>query len=144
PLNGIQLMGLLESRCLDFDEVYIIGANEGMLPKITVGPTFIPDTIRRAHGLPVLENQDALSAYLFYRLLHTPKRITFVYNQVVDDSNNGEISRFVRQLAFESRFSFSNGTQQQPIKAVPATPPLAIDKTGAVWTKLCRYLDVSD
>ncbi|WP_353185533.1 PD-(D/E)XK nuclease family protein [Parapedobacter lycopersici] len=144
PLNGIQIMGLLESRCLDFDEVYLIGANEGTLPKITLGNTFIPDSIRRAHGLPVLENQDALSAYLFYRLLHTPQRITFVYNQVVDDRSSGELSRFVRQLAFESRFSFRPAMHQQPIKAMPAPPMLRIAKTGAVWKKLLKYLDASD
>lgn len=144
PLRGVQIMGLLESRCLDFDEVYVIGCNEGTLPKITAGPTFIPDSIRRAHGLPVLENQDALSAYLFYRLLHTPRRITLVYNQVVDDSNNGEASRFIRQLAFESRFSFRLHGQQQPMKALPAPASLSIAKTGEVWKKLAKYLDTSD
>src|SRR5690606_41260997 len=74
------------------DLVYILGCNEGSLPKITAGSTFIPDSIRRAHGLPVLENQDALSAYLFYRLLHTPQRITLVYNQVIDDRSEEHTS----------------------------------------------------
>lgn len=141
PLKGIQIMGLLESRCLDFDEVYVVGANEGTLPNITAAPTFIPDSIRRAHGLPVLENQDALSAYLFYRLLHHPRRITVVYNAVVDDSNSGEVSRFVRQLAFESRFAFTHRSQQQPIKTISAPPSLNLPKTGAAWHKLSRYLD---
>jgi len=144
PLRGVQIMGLLESRCLDFDEVYIIGANEGALPKITVAPTFIPDSIRRAHGLPVLENQDALSAYLFYRLLQYPQHITVVYNAVVDDSNSGEVSRFVRQLVFESRFTFQQRSQQQPIKTVPASPSLSLPKTGVVWRSLSRYLDDTD
>ncbi|MGK6352029.1 PD-(D/E)XK nuclease family protein [Parapedobacter sp. DT-150] len=144
PLKGIQIMGLLESRCLDFDEVYIIGANEGTLPKMTAAPTFIPDSIRRAHGLPVLENQDALSAYLFYRLLQHPEHITMVYNAVVDDSNTGEVSRFVRQLAFESRFTFEHRGQQQPISTLPAAPSMSVPKTGAVWDKLSRYLDEDD
>jgi len=144
PLSGVQIMGLLESRCLDFDEVYILGCNEGSLPKITAGSTFIPDSIRRAHGLPVLENQDALSAYLFYRLLHTPQRITLVYNQVIDDGSGGEMSRFIRQLAFESRFSFHVLSQQQPIKALPPASSLSVAKTGKVWKKLARYLDASD
>lgn len=144
PLKGVQIMGLLESRCLDFDEVYIIGANEGKLPNVTVAPTFIPDSIRRAHGLPVLENQDALSAYLFYRLLHHPKRITVVYNAVVDDRNSGEVSRFIRQLAFESRFAFQRHIQQQPVKILSAPPSLSFPKTGAVWHKLNRYLDDAD
>lgn len=144
PLKGIQIMGLLESRCLDFDEVYIIGTNEGTLPNVTAVPTFIPDSIRRAHGLPVLENQDALSAYLFYRLLQYPKRITVVYNAVVDDSNSGEVSRFVRQLSFESRFTFVKSSQQQPIKTISVSPSLLIPKTGSVWQKLSRYLNDAD
>src|SRR5690606_9931044 len=142
PLNGIQIMGLLESRCLDFEEVFIIGANEGALPKITPAPTFIPESIRRAHGLPVLENQDALSAYLFYRLLQHPQRVTVVYNQVVDEGNSGEISRFVRQLAFESQFSWHHRVQRQPVRTASPPRPLTVDKTGDVWQKMQRYLDV--
>jgi hypothetical protein len=144
PLKGIQIMGLLESRCLDFDEVYIIGANEGALPNITPPQTFIPDSIRRAHGLPVLENQDALSAYLFYRLLQHPRRITVVYNAVADESNSGEVSRFVRQLAFESLFTFVHRNQQQPVKTIPGRPLLTLPKTGMAWRKLSRYLDDTD
>lgn len=144
PLKGVQIMGLLESRCLDFDEVYLIGSNEGKLPSITVAPTFIPDAIRRAYGLPVLENQDALSAYLFYRLLQHPRHIAVVYNAVVDDSNSGEVSRFIRQLAFESRFTFQHRNQQQPIKTIPPPPSISPSKTGMVWEKLSRYLDDSD
>lgn len=144
PLRGVQIMGLLESRCLDFDEVYIIGANEGALPKIMAAPTFIPDSIRRAHGLPVLENQDALSAYLFYRLLQHPGHITVVYNAVVDEHSSGEISRFVRQLVFESRFTVSHRKQQQSILTAALPPPLTVEKTGTVWQKLLTYLDAAN
>ncbi len=69
PLRGIQVMGLLESRCLDFENLIVLGLNEGVLPKLSLSPTFIPDSIRRVYGLPVLENQDSIMAYLFYRLL---------------------------------------------------------------------------
>lgn len=65
PLQGLQIMGLLESRCLNFDKVYILGANEGVLPKTSNAATFLPNNLRRAYDLPILENQDALSAYLF-------------------------------------------------------------------------------
>src|SRR5690606_3597966 len=78
PLDAIQVMGMLESRCLDFDEVVILGANEGVLPQLSLSPTFIPDSLRRAFGLPVIENQDALSAYLFYRLLQRSKKVSVV------------------------------------------------------------------
>jgi ATP-dependent helicase/nuclease subunit B len=93
PLRGVQVMGLLESRCLDFENIIIMGVNEVTLPKLGVSPTFIPDSIRRVHGLPVLENQDAIAAYLFYRLLQRPENITLVYNSLIDESNSGESSR---------------------------------------------------
>src|SRR5690606_41672398 len=91
------------------------------LPTITPAPTFIPASIRRAHGLPVLESQNALSAYLFYRLLQHPGRVTVVYNQVVDERNSGEVSRFVRQLAFESPFDWHHRVHRQPVRTV--APP---------------------
>src|SRR5690606_8729339 len=123
-------------------EVFVIGANEGALPKITAAPTFIPDSIRRAHGLPVLENQDALSAYLFYRLLQYPERVTVVYNQVVDERNSGEVSRFVRQLNFESGFAWRRHVQRQQVRTAPPLEPVAVAKAGAVWQKMLRYVDV--
>jgi hypothetical protein len=66
PLSGLQVMGLLESRCLDFDELIVLGMNEGVLPKVSITPSFIPDNVRRAFALPVLENQNSIFAYFFY------------------------------------------------------------------------------
>ena len=143
PLGGIQVMGLLESRSLDFEEVFVLGVNEGVLPKVTATPTFIPDSIRRVHGLPVPENQDALSAYLFYRLLQYPERITLVYNQVVDEHNSGEMSRFVQQLRFESRFEWRYRLQRQPVRTMPPLHPVTVTKTGRVWEKMERYFAVN-
>src|SRR5690606_13798530 len=97
---------------------------------------------RRAHGLPVPENQDALSAYLFYRLLQHPERVTVVYNHVVDERNSGEVSRFVRQLAFEGRWAWHHRVQRQPVRTVAPPEPVAVSKTGAVWRKMQRYVEV--
>jgi len=141
PLQGIQIMGLLESRNLDFNEIYILGANDGILPKRSFGNTFIPDAVRRAYDLPVLENQEALSAYLFYRLLHRSERISVVYNNQVNDTSTGEITRFMKQLAFESRFNFTTLKQQQEMKTSKWPLPLSIAKTGAVAETLEHYLD---
>lgn len=139
PLRGVQVMGLLESRCLDFENIIIMGVNEGTLPKLGVSPTFIPDSIRRVHGLPVLENQDAIAAYLFYRLLQRPQNITLVYNSLIDESNSGESSRFLKQLEFESSFRFQYHTQNQPVQAVVAKD-LIIEKKGKVWSALQKFL----
>lgn len=106
PLEGLQVMGMLESRSLDFDEIYILGANDGNLPHYSTVNSFIPDSLRRAFGLPLAEDKDALSAYLFYRLCQKAQKVHILYNSLVDNNSSGEISRFVRQLAFESNISF--------------------------------------
>lgn len=139
PLRGIQVMGLLESRCLDFKNVMILGVNEGTLPKLSVSFTFIPDSIRRAYGLPVLENQDAITGYLFYRLLQRSENITFVYNSLVDENNSGEPSRFLRQLEFESPFHFEYNFQHQPVQ-IESAKELVIEKKGKVWSSLQRFM----
>jgi len=143
PLEGVQVMGLLESRSLDFDHVYILGVNEGILPQVNVSPSFIPDSLRRAYGLPVLENQDAISAYMFYRLLQRSRKVSLVYNGQADDNNTGEPSRFLRQLEFESGYNFTYADQFQPV-AVSHHEQRDILKEGEVWTRLSGYLDKQD
>nr|WP_068889916.1 PD-(D/E)XK nuclease family protein [Pedobacter panaciterrae] len=139
PLAGLQVMGLLESRNLDFDELIVLGVNEGILPKINNNPSFIPDNIRRAFGLPILEHQNAISAYLFYRLLHVAKKITLVYNGVTDEKSTGEESRFVKQLEFETNCRFSHRVQQnQPIEN-PRNLKIVVEKKGEVLKGLEKY-----
>ncbi|MFZ4261845.1 PD-(D/E)XK nuclease family protein [Sphingobacterium sp. HJSM2_6] len=136
PLEGIQIMGLLESRCLNFDQVYILGANEGILPKIAGSPTFLPNNLRKAYQLPVLENQDALSAYLFYRHFQYSPNIHLFYNGIIDENSTGEESRFIKQLEFETNFNFIHHVQQQPL-LFPAQPDeLIIEKKEEVWNAL--------
>ncbi len=139
PLQGIQVMGLLESRNLDFEQVYILGVNEGILPQVSISPSFIPDSIRRAHGLPVIENQDAISAYMFYRLLQRSSKISLVYNAQTDDTNTGEPSRFLRQLEYESGYQFNYLQQQQNI-ATESKAMVQIEKDPQVMAILNKYL----
>ena len=141
PLSGLQVMGLLESRCLDFDELVILGMNEGVLPKISITTSFIPDNVRRAFGLPVLENQNSIFAYFFYRLLHCAKKITLVYNGITDEKSTGEVSRFVKQLEFETSSKFLHVLQQnQPVEnAFPQE--IIIEKKGQVLERLQKYLN---
>ncbi len=140
PLAGLQVMGLLESRNLDFDELVILGVNEGILPKISHTPTFIPDNLRRSFGLPILEHQNAISAYLFYRLLHVAKKITLVYNAVTDEKSTGEESRFIKQLEFETKGKFTHLVQQNQSVENARDLGIVVEKTGAVWDKLNQYL----
>lgn len=96
PISGLQIMGMLESRNLDFDEIIMPSFNDEFIPRTQTNQSIIPYNLRCGFGLPTYENYDAIYAYNFYRLLQRSKRITFIYNS---DSNNGsEISRYFLQL----------------------------------------------
>jgi CRISPR/Cas system-associated exonuclease Cas4 (RecB family) len=140
PLSGLQVMGLLESRCLDFDELVILGMNEGVLPKVSITPSFIPDNVRRAFGLPVLENQNSIFSYFFYRLLHCAKKITLVYNGITDEKSTGEESRFIKQLQFETVCQFTHALQQNQSVANYGEQKIIVQKSGLVWERLEKYL----
>jgi len=142
PLNGIQLMGLLETRNLNFDKVVILGFNEGIIPKSSIGNSFIPDSIRRVYGLPVLENLDAISSYMVYRLMQRAKNINFVYNSLTDESTSGEASRILKQLEYESGFDFAYHELNLEVKT-EAFKEVKIEKTHNAFIQqtLQKYLD---
>lgn len=142
PLNGIQVMGLLETRNLNFDKVVILGFNEGIIPKSSIGNSFIPDSIRRVYGLPVLENLDAISSYMVYRLLQRANNINFVYNSLTDESTSGEASRILKQLEYESGFDFNYYTLNLNVKTEAITE-IQIEKTANAFIQetLQKYLD---
>ncbi|WP_316802066.1 PD-(D/E)XK nuclease family protein [Pedobacter nototheniae] len=142
PLNGIQVMGLLETRNLNFDKVVILGFNEGIIPKSSIGNSFIPDSIRRVYGLPVLENLDAISSYMVYRLMQRAKNINFVYNSLTDESTSGEASRILKQLEYESGFGFTYNELNLDIKT-ESFKDIQIEKTGNAFIQetLQKYLD---
>ncbi len=102
PLSGLQIMGFLESRALDFDYIYIIGANEGLLPQTTTPISFIPYNLRKGYGLPTIEHRDAMYAYYFYRLLTRAKKITTIYSTLQTSANSNEISRYLLQLKYDN------------------------------------------
>lgn len=101
PLGGLQVMGLLETRGLDFENVFILSMNEGIIPKGTVMNSFIPYNIRKSFKLPTYEDEDALPAYYFYRLLQRAENIHLFYNTEVNKIYGGEISRFILQTENE-------------------------------------------
>lgn len=140
PLKGVQLMGLLESRNLNFDRIVFLGFNEGIIPKTSIGNSFIPDSIRRAYGLPVLENLDAISAYMVYRLLGRAKHIDFIYNGLTDESNSGEVSRILKQLAYESGFDFTYSSLHLPVVAATQNEVIIDKSDPAIKQALQLYL----
>ncbi|MEO7310547.1 MAG: PD-(D/E)XK nuclease family protein, partial [Chitinophagaceae bacterium] len=142
PLEGIQVMGLLESRGLDFDHIIILSANEGILPRIQAPNSFLPDSIRRAFGLSVPEHQDAIFAYAFYRLLHRCQSMTLMYNATINDQSTGEVSRFVPQLEFETELEIKKDTIRLALQTRMALP-IIIEKTTEVM-KQCNPYFLSD
>jgi hypothetical protein len=101
PLSGIQIMGVLETRALDFKNLIILSVNEGVLPSVTSGSSFIPFSLREAFGLPSVNHQESIYAYHFYRLLQRAENVTFVYNSNSEGLRTGEMSRFLLQMKYD-------------------------------------------
>ena len=102
PVVGVQIMGVLETRNIDFDHLLLLSCNEGNMPKGINDSSFIPYTIRKAHHLTTIDNKVALYSYYFHRLLQRARDITIAYNNSTDNGHTGEMSRFMLQLLVES------------------------------------------
>ncbi len=136
--EGLQLMGALETRNLDFKNVIIVGMNEGNFPKTSAPNSFISQSVRFAFGMPVIKFQDSVFAYLFYRLIQRAENITFIYNSIVGSGTTGEVSRFVQQLQYESGLEIEH--KQFSMDLNPANnEPITIEKTDEVNAVLKKY-----
>ena len=98
PLGGLQVMGPLETRALDFRNVVILNSNEGVFPRRSVSSSFIPPELRKAFGLPTWEYQDAVWAYYFYRLISRAENVWMIYDSRTEGMQTGEESRYIKQL----------------------------------------------
>ncbi len=120
PLEGMQIMGMLETRSLDFDNVFILSMNEGILPRGITGSSFIPYHLRKAFRMPTYEDEDAAAAYYFYRLFQKAKNVYIFYNTEPGIIFSGEKSRFIMQLENELTLRNKNITFQELVLEVPA------------------------
>ena len=102
PVVGVQIMGVLETRNLDFEHLLVLSCNEGNMPKGVNDTSFIPYNVRKAHGLTTIDNKVSIYAYYFYRLMQRAEDITIVYNNAADVTSTGEMSRFMLQMLVES------------------------------------------
>lgn len=143
PLEGLQIMGMLETRALDFENLIICSFNEGVFPKRSLHPTFIPYNLRRAFELPTSEHQDAVSAYNFYRLIQRAKRLFFIYDSRTEAGQTGEVSRFVHQLRYHYGVKFDVKNLTYDIQ-FPDDKPIVVQKTPEVMNKMRRFLNESD
>ena len=124
PLTGLQIMGLLETRSLDFENLVLFSANEGFLPRIASGHSFVPYHLRKGFGMPTYEDRDAMYAYYFYRLIQRSENTVIVYNSITEGISSSEKSRFLYQLLYDSGFNIEElnlsfdfkGTNQESIQ----------------------------
>lgn len=139
PLSGLQIMGILETRLLDFENLFITSLNEGVLPKTEAALSFIPYNLRRGFGLPTIEHQDSIYAYYFYRLLQRAKNITLIYNSSTEGLQTGEMSRFLYQLKYESDFDIIEKSLRYDINVTQAKE-IEIKKSTEVLKQFDQYL----
>ena len=141
PAIGMQVMGVLETRNLDFRHLVLLSVNEGQLPKSGGDSSFIPYNLRKAFGMTTIEHKIAVYAYYFYRLLQRAERITLMYNTSSDGLNRGEWSRFMLQFLIEwphpiTRQFLEAG--QSPL----GTSPITVEKTPDVMRRMQSLFDV--
>jgi len=139
PLSGLQVLGILETRNIDFEHVILLSANEGVLPKSLNVPSFIPYNLRRGFGLPAIEQHEAVYAYYFYRLLQRAKKISLVYNTKTDEARTGEMGRYLMQLKMESGHTIRESSVSFHIDR-KETSPIVVQKDEEAMAELQKYL----
>jgi hypothetical protein len=138
PIKGLQVMGFLETRNLDFRNLIILNVNDGVLPVDGSSPTFIPFSLRRGFGLPTHEDREAMYAYYFYRLLQRAQNVTLTYFVGNADGKRGEPSRYIMQLVYGGR-EVSQQVLRSDISFDAATP-LTIVKDEGTMRQLSAYV----
>jgi PD-(D/E)XK nuclease superfamily len=137
PLRGLQVMGVLETRNLDFKNVFILSLNEGSLPSGGGKGSYIPYNIRRAYQLPTVEHQDSIYAYLFYRVLQRAENVFLFYNSETDPLGQGEMSRYLQQLLYESGMKPERNVLHNPVQPLEIKP-IVIQKDPEILEALNR------
>ncbi|RIV43902.1 PD-(D/E)XK nuclease family protein [Flagellimonas pelagia] len=133
PLTGLQIMGMLESRNLDFETVIITSVNEGILPSGKSNNSFIPFDVKRDYGLPTYKEKDAIYTYHFYRLIQRAKNVYIIYNTEPDVLEGGEKSRLITQLLTDENLKpYITHTIASPQVKIDPRPPVELFKQGAL------------
>ena len=140
PLEGLQFMGLLETRLLDFENIILLSVNEGKLPLGNTQNTYLPFDVRRNFGLNTFLENDSIYAYHFYRLLQNSKNIYLLYNALGSGVNTGEKSRFITQMEMESPHKMEHIVIENTSEPI-LQEPIIIEKTEKVLEKLNEWKD---
>ena len=138
PLEGLQFMGLLETRLLDFENIILLSVNEGKLPLGNTQNTYLPFDVRKNFGLNTFLENDSIYAYHFYRLLQNSKNIYLLYNALGSGVNTGEKSRFITQMEMESPHKMEHIVIENTSEPI-LQEPIVIEKTEKVLEKLNEW-----
>ncbi len=142
PAVGMQVMGVLETRNLDFRNVVLLSLNEGQLPKAGGDSSFIPYNLRKAFGMTTIEHKNAVYAYYFYRLIQRAENVTLLYNTASDGLNRGEWSRFMLQLLVE----WPHSIEREYLEAGQSpqnVPEIRIEKSREMVQRLADAYDIT-
>lgn len=143
PLKGLQIMGVLETRALDFNTIVIPSMNEGVFPKNKGNISFIPYNLRKGFDMPVSDHQDAISAYYFYRMIQRAENVHLIYNTQNTDFGKSEMSRYLYQLKFNSDINIV--TKQSSLELqLDRQEKIEIAKDEAVWADLSKFLSQNE
>lgn len=142
PAQGLQVMGLLETRNMDFRNLLMLSVNEGVLPKVDNDSSFIPHFIRKFFGMTTIEHQDSLYAYYFYRLLQRAENIVLMYNSAATDTGKQEMSRFLLQLLTEYPYQIEQISLQSNI-APSEAQTIVVQKTPTLLARIKDKYDLN-
>jgi CRISPR/Cas system-associated exonuclease Cas4 (RecB family) len=137
PLSGLQVMGILETRLLDFRRIILISMNEEVMPATQSGQSYIPYALRLAFGMPAREDKDAIYAYYFQRLLQRAEKVDLLFCGASEGVRTGEMSRYLYQLMYRHDIPIIRPGLEVMARAAP---PVVIEHTQEVKEKLARYL----
>ena len=141
PAIGMQVMGVLETRNLDFQHLIMLSVNEGQLPKTGGDSSFIPYNLRKAFGMTTIDHKIAVYAYYFYRLMQRAEKVTLVYNTATDGINRGELSRFMLQFLIEWGYPVLR-KQLEAAQSPQSSAPIIIEKTPDVMERMKSVFDI--
>lgn len=141
PAIGMQVMGVLETRNLDFRHLIMLSVNEGQLPKAGGDSSFIPYNLRKAFGMTTIDHKIAVYAYYFYRLMQRSEKVTLVYNTATDGINRGELSRFMLQFLIEWGYPVLR-KQLEAAQSPQSSAPIIIEKTPDVMERMKSVFDI--
>lgn len=141
PAIGMQVMGVLETRNLDFRHLIMLSVNEGQLPKAGGDSSFIPYNLRKAFGMTTIDHKIAVYAYYFYRLMQRAEKVTLVYNTATDGINRGELSRFMLQFLIEWGYPVLR-KQLEAAQSPQDSTPIIIEKTPDIMERMKSVFDI--